>query len=279
MTVYLNDQFIPEAEAMISVFDRGFLYGDGLFESIRVAHSKPFRWSDHMERLVHGCKLLRLPLPKPVGDLLLIARRLMEINGMPDGILRITLSRGRGARGYSPRGANQPTLLLSLHPLPVVTQPWKLITSSLRLSVGDPLACAKTSNKLPQILARAEADDAGADDALLLDSNGHVAETSSGNLFWMQNEKLFTPALQSGIIPGITRKVVLDLAQTFQIPVEQIMAPKEVLHSAEGVFVTVSSCGIIEVSHLDGVTLRASDRVNALKSAYKALLERGDEPI
>ena len=140
---------------------------------------------------------------------------------MPEALLRLTLSRGVGKRGYSPQGADHPTLVISLHPAPDADgQPppaWRVITASSRLPANEALAEFKTCNKLPQILARAEADAAGADEALLLNTNGEVIEASSSNLFWIQNEAICTPSLPSGILAGVTRLVVLGLCRGLRL--------------------------------------------------------------
>src|SRR5258707_280259 len=118
MIVFLNGQFVPEAEAVISVFDRSFLYGDGLFETMPVFNGKPFRWEQHLERLQRGSEFLQIQLPFAADVLLSFALELLSKNQMPDCLLRVTLSRGVGVRGYSPKGAEHPSLIMSLHPAP-----------------------------------------------------------------------------------------------------------------------------------------------------------------
>src|SRR5437867_2224291 len=151
MIVFLNGQFVPQEQAVISVFDRGFLYGDGLFETLRVCGGKPFCWRQHVERLERGAAFLKLRLPFGAQQLEQFAAQLIQQNRMPEALLRITLSRGVGPRGYSPTGATQPLLVMSLHPVPAVDlqQPvqWRLFTSSIRLPAREPLAQFKTCNK------------------------------------------------------------------------------------------------------------------------------------
>src|ERR1700722_1657657 len=167
MLVFLNGQFVPETQATVSVFDRSFLYGDGLFETMRVFHGKPFCWAEHLERLQRGAAFLKIKIPFAPDELSRYASELIERNQMPEALLRLTLSRGTGKRGYSPSGADHPTLVMSLHPAPhAASQPppvWRAITASCRLPANEALAQFKTCNKLPQILARAEADAANAD--------------------------------------------------------------------------------------------------------------------
>src|SRR5437879_212281 len=137
MFVFLNGQFVPEEEAVVSVFDRGFLYGDGLFETLRVAGGKPFCWAQHLQRLQRGADFLKLRLPFGAEELRAAAARLVQENQMPESLLRINLSRGVGPRGYSPKGADQPVLVMSLHPAPAIDlehpPQWRLLTASLRL--------------------------------------------------------------------------------------------------------------------------------------------------
>ena len=118
MQAFLNGRFIPEAEAVVPISDRGFLYGDGLFETLRVSRSHPLWWTRHTARLQSGAELLRITLPWPCDQLRSFALELIEKNALPECLLRITVSRGSGARGYSIKGANTPTLALTLHPVP-----------------------------------------------------------------------------------------------------------------------------------------------------------------
>ncbi|MCX6895515.1 MAG: aminodeoxychorismate lyase [Verrucomicrobia bacterium] len=274
--IFLNGQFVPEDRAVVSVFDRGFLYGDGLFETMRVVNGQPFRWTQHLERLQHGADFLKIKLPFPPDALRWFVGDLIAQNEMPDSLLRLTLSRGVGPRGYSPKGAESPTLVMTLHPAPgaPVSGPasWKLITSSLRLPVGDPLARFKTANKLAQVLARAEADAAGADEVLLLDTNGHVAEASGGNLFWIERGAVCTPPLTAGILPGVTRAVIFELCQKLNLSVRETNILPAQLRAVDGVFVSLSSFGVVEAVSLDGQSLNASPLVEKLRAAYETLL-------
>jgi branched-chain amino acid aminotransferase len=278
MIVLLNGQFVPEEQAVISVFDRGFLYGDGLFETLRVFNGKPFRWAQHMERLHQGAEFLKIPLPFTPERLRDFASQLVARNSMPDSLLRLTLSRGIGVRGYSPKGAESPALVMSLHPAPALdaSNPprWRLITSSSRLPANEPLARFKTCNKLPQILARSEADSVNADEALLLNTNGHVVEAASSNLFWIENGTICTPPLPSGILPGVTRAVVLEVCSRIGLEAREASVRLEQLRHAEGVFLSLSTVGIAESISLDGVSLAHSPLVDKLHAAYWKLLHR-----
>lgn len=276
MFVFLNGEFVPEECAVVSVFDRGFLYGDGLFETLRVRNGKPFRWSQHMERLQHGADFLKINLPFAPAALRDFAARLVAKNKMPDALLRLALSRGVGVRGYLPHGANSPTLVMSLHPVPKVDAQnpprWKLVTSSFRLPANDPLAAFKTASKLPQILARAEADAGGADEALLLNPAGRVVEGTAGNLFWVSQGTVCTPSLTAGILPGVTRGVVLEICRALKIPTKEKSPRAAELVSGDGIFLSMSSRGIVEAVQLDARKLHRAAVVKEIRRSYEKLL-------
>lgn len=280
---------------MVSVFDRSFLYGDGLFETMRVANGKPFRWWQHMERLRKGGDFLGIKIPFACKSLEKFAIELIAKNQMPDALLRLTVSRGVGLRGYSPKGADKPIVVMTLHPAPGApasgparsgalskhagsetgaSQAWKLVTASFRLPAGEKLAHFKTANKLAQVLARAEADAAGADEALLCNTEGFVVEGASSNLFWIDGDTICTPSLASGILAGVTRAVTLELCQQLGLPFAERQITPEALHGAAGVFLTLSSLGVVEAEVLDGVRLSQSPLVEKLHRAYGELIAR-----
>lgn len=272
MTVFLNGEFVPEERAMISVFDRGFLYGDGLFEGIRVFNGKPFRWKQHLERFQHGAKFLKIAAPYSAEEIEEFAKRLIAENGMPNSLLRLTLSRGVGQRGYSPKNADRPTFVMATHPMaevePANPPAWRVFVSSFRLPAGEPLARFKNLNKLPQVLARAEADAEGADEALLLNSDGHVVEGSTSNLFWIRNGTICTPPLPSGILPGVTRAVVLELCGKAGMEVREENIRVGELDKMDGAFLSLSSSGIAEVAFVSEKALKRSAEAKRISETY-----------
>jgi aminodeoxychorismate lyase len=271
MIILLNGKFVPENRAVVSIFDRGFLYGDGLFETIRIVNGRPFRWEAHWKRLENGAKFLKIKLPMPGKKARALAEQLVVKNRMPDSLLRLALSRGIGVRGYSPKNATHPTFAMTLHPAPEIgKQPvrWKLITSSFRLPVGEPLAQFKTANKLPQILARAEADAAGADEALLLNTDGFVVEGASSNLFWIEHKTFCTPPLAAGILPGVTREIVQEICQRSKIAVREKSIRSKALKRADGIFLSLTSWGIVEAKSLDGKGLKQSPIIGRIAGRY-----------
>jgi aminodeoxychorismate lyase len=276
MLVFLNGKFVSEERAVVSVFDRSFLYGDGLFETIRIFNGKPFCWAQHLQRLQSGAEFLKIKMPFAPKQLRKFADELISKNNMPDALLRLTLSRGVGVRGYSPKNANQPTLAMTLHPVPKMNLQnpprWKLIMSSFRLPANEPLAQFKTCNKLSQILARAEADAGGADEALLLNTNGFVVEGASSNLFWIEGKTVCTPPLAAGILSGVTRATILKICKRRKISVyEKNIRPKN-LELADGIFLSLSSFGIVEAKSLNGKKLKRSRLTFQIARAYNQLL-------
>lgn len=262
--VCLNGRFVEAAEARVSVFDRGFLYGDGLFETVRVCRGRLIHWPQHLERLRQGVEYLKIQPPCSGPELTDSAAALVRRNEADEAVLRVALSRGPGARGYSIQGAQCPTLLMTLHAAPSldpnVLARWRChVARSVRLPSLGSLSRCKSSNKLVQILAKAEAEDAGADEALLLEDEGRVVEASSGNLFWIRDDVVCTaPAAGSGILPGITRQTVLDICREKRREVLQTFVTPDELASAQGAFLTLSSLGIVEIASLDGRSVSSS---------------------
>lgn len=272
MIVFLNGQFVPEAQATVSVLDRSFLYGDGLFETMLVSNAKPFRWTQHMERLEAGARFLGIKIPFSRDALGKFAAELIAKNEMRDALLRLTLSRGLGVRGYSPKGADKPVLVMTLHPFAGTTTGaalrWRAHTSSFRLPAGEPLAQFKTCNKLAQILARAEAESSGADEALLLNTDGFIVEGASSNLFWIMRGEVCTPPLATGILAGVTREVVHELCGKLKLNYREATVRPEVLAQADAAFLSLSSHGIIELTSIDGNPLGSSPLTTLLSQAY-----------
>ncbi|HZT23004.1 MAG TPA: aminotransferase class IV [Verrucomicrobiae bacterium] len=273
--VFLNGQFLPEAQAAVSVHDRGFLLGDGLFETIRIVRGKPFRLAQHWERLARGAEFLKIPLPLTATELEQFVRQLIEQNQMADAILRLTLTRGAGGRGYTPPAGSPPTLVMALYDRPAPPpRAWHLVTASFRVSAADPLAAFKTTSKIGHVMARAEAVGQGADDALLLNTHGEVAETAGGNLFWVEADRPGTAPAGRGLLPGITRAVVLEICRALGRPVNERIIPPQALAQASGLFVTQSALGIVPVATLDGRPVEPSPLVEEIARAYAELLSR-----
>ena len=293
MLVFLNGRFVPEAQAVVSVTDRGFLYGDGLFETLRVVNGRPFRLAQHLGRMMRGADYLKIKCPFTPQELGEFAGQLIEQNQMPEAVLRVTLTRGPGERGYLPPADDRPTVVMTLHaapgapasgtarsdPLLSQTVPeagapirWKLMTSSYRTPAGDSLSSFKTLNKLTHIMARREAVEKGADEALLINTSGDVAETAGGNLFWMGDGTIDTVPTSCGALPGITRAVVLEICRKLGLPVNERAIKPAALRKSKGLFITQSVLGIVPVAALDGKLVARSPLVERISHVYGEML-------
>jgi branched-subunit amino acid aminotransferase/4-amino-4-deoxychorismate lyase len=276
MIVFLNGNFLPEAEAVIPINDRGFLLGDGLFETLRVVNGRPFRMAQHLERLTRGLDFIKIKLPFTPKELQKFAAVLIERNQLPDSILRLMITRGPAPRGYSTKNSGPPTVLMTLSPLPAANpdEPlqWSLVTSPFRVPASDALASFKTTSKMLNILARADAEERGADEALLLNTNGEAAEAAGGNLFWVYQERICTVPTGRGVLPGITRAIVLEICQSLGFETNKRVVKPEMLRNAEGIFITTSSFGIVPVVSFDGEPVAPSPLVDQIASAYCEML-------
>jgi branched-subunit amino acid aminotransferase/4-amino-4-deoxychorismate lyase len=252
------------------------MYGDGLFETLRVCNGRPFRMAQHLERLTRGADFLKIKCPFTPRELQEFAGQLIGQNKMPEAILRLTLTRGPGERGYTPRADGRPTVVMTLHDAPSLEDPiqWSLITSSYRIPAADPLSSFKTLGKLTHVMARSEAVEQGADEALLINTNGEVAETAGGNLFWVYDEKICTVPTGRGVLPGITRAVVLEICQTLGLPTNKRVIKPEALRNSEGIFITQSALGIVPVAAFNGEPVAPSPLVEQISRAYCEILAR-----
>lgn len=279
--VMINGRLVHESQATVSVFDRAFLYGDGLFETILVWGGRPFRWAQHWERLQRGLASLRLALPWHHARVMEQIAELLDVNQTRHAVLRLQVSRGVGPRGYTASLQSVPVLVLSTHPLEAVApgQPaaWRLRVATTRLPPAHALSGFKTCNKLAQIVARLEAREQEAEEALLLSADGHLAEAAAGNIFWFAQGCLHTPPLSTGALPGITRAVILEIAQRWKWETRETLAGPEVLRQAEGVFMTTSTLGVIEAVALDGQPLARSPLTPQCHAGYWALVSRESE--
>jgi aminodeoxychorismate lyase len=267
--IYFNGKFVPEREAVVSVMDRGFLYGETLFETVRFYRRKPFLWKEHMARYTGGCEALQIERPLTGDEMLRVGMEVIARSGIQNGFLRLTTSRGVGRRGYSIEHSNDPTFCMTVHPLaPGTRKAFRVIIASNRIFTGDPFAGYKHGNKLPQILARMEADRAGANEALLLNEKGAVAEGSSSNLFWVERETLCTPPVSAGILPGTTREFVVRLARNLGIALREKNISAAELRKKQGVFLTSAGLEITPIDYLENVRIKRSPIVAKLRKDF-----------
>lgn len=210
MKLWLNGGLQEEDQARIAPADRGLLLGDGVFETMAARAGEVPALARHYARLCRGASLLRLPVALSQDDLAGIVREVLASNGLSDAALRLTLTRGTGPRGLWPGEACSPTLLLTASAMPAPAPPARVMICSIRRDETSPLSTIKSLNYLPNVLARLEAAEQGADDALLLNQAGRVAEASAASLFVCLGGTWFTPAVSEGALPGVRRAMLLE---------------------------------------------------------------------
>jgi aminodeoxychorismate lyase len=273
MMVYFQGRFLAAEQARLSISDRGFLYGDGLFETVRAYSGELFLWEQHAARFFSGCEALGLRSPLSPNELRKVCGQLLQVNRQNDALLRITLTRGEGPRGYSPAGADHPSLVIASFPAPEPSPSLHLITSRFRFFAGDPLAGFKHTSKLTHALAKSEAEAAGANDALFLDHNGNILETTGANIFWVKANRLYTPPL-TGILPGLTRALVLRLCAQCGIPAEERTAALAEILACDGAFLTSTGLEIARIASVDGQPLGRHRWIAQLQRRFRAQTAR-----
>lgn len=256
MWIYLQDRFVSKAEATLSVFDHGLLYGDGLFETFRAYSGKIFNASRHLDRLSNGSKQLGLDLP-PID---LLEKRLYETlnrNGLREAMLRLTVTRGEGEIGLDTDLCSRPQVIIIARPFsgyPAEQYAKGVSAAIVRIRRNAPKTVdpsLKTISFLNNVLAKKEAKERGAMEGIFLTLEGHLSEGTISNLFWVRHGKLRTPSLRTGILEGITRGVVLELAKKSGLKTEEgFYRPSELYH-AEEAFLTSSGLEIMPLTRVD----------------------------
>lgn len=254
--VYINGNFFPETEARIPILDHGFLYGDGIYEGIRAYGGYIFRLKEHIDRLYESAKTLAIEIPLSKKEMMETCAEVLRRNHIADGYLRLIVSRGIGRLGMDPRKCEKPTVVI-IPASYVVTfaglKPLKVIVASIRRT---PQFCvptsAKTLNYINNILARIEAINANVDEALMLDWRGYVAEGCGDNIFIVKKKKLITPPLTAGILGGITRQVILEVAIRLGLEVEERDLTTHDLYNADEAFLTATGVEVHPIGEVDG---------------------------
>ncbi len=249
----VNGGIVRLAEAVVSIADRGFLYGDGLFETIRVRNGKCVRLDRHLARLAAGARVLEIEGIPDKTNLERAVAAVLDANRMQDARVRLTVTRGVSTGpGLSAGMAGPPTIVITASDLPSAEpEPARVIVSSIRRDEFSPLSSIKSLNYLPGILALREARRAGADDAILLNTAGNVAEGTVGNLFLVKDERLITPSLDQGVLPGTVRAVVIERAPGLGLQVEERAVEPEEVVRADEVFFTSAIQLVRAVRELD----------------------------
>ena len=284
--VYLNDQLLPRFEAKLSPFDHGFLYGYGLFETMRAYNGHIFRLDSHLTRLCRSAQSLGLThsiLTTDEGKQSLEAACMatLEANKLKDARIRLTISPGEGDTTPDPSTCSSPTILITARNL-IALPPEKYETgfkaalSSLRRNSQSPLSRLKSNCYTENILARMAARAAGYDEAILLNEHGCLAEGSTTNIFLMVNEELLTPSLESGVLPGITREAVLEIARTANIKTLERQVELKELIEAEEAFITNSILELMPLIWFEGKPIgtgKPGQLTKELLAAYRKLVD------
>lgn len=258
MLVYLNGKFVPKEEAKISVFDHGLLYGDGVFEGIRAYNGKIFKLDEHIDRLYDSAKIIMLDIPMTKEEMKKAVVETCKVNGIKSGYIRLVVTRGEGDLGLDPWKAKNPTVFIivdkiQLYPEELYEKGISIITVPTRRNVPEALnPMAKTLNYLNNILAKIEARAAGAQEALMLNNEGFVAECTGDNIFMVKKGILYTPPVYVGVLEGITRNTVIELAKKLSIKVVETVFTRAELFTADEVFLTGTAAEIVPVVKIDG---------------------------
>ena len=275
--IFLNGKIISDADANISSADRGFLYGDGIYETLRSYSGKPFKLSDHLERMRHSAKQLRISFSYTNEDIGKWINELIERNCSQDAYIRITLSRGSGGGRLQMDDNIEPTTLIQVKPFSpydskLYDEGMSLVVSNYKRSTSCPISRYKSTNLLQSILRKEEANKKSAHETIVLNTDGFVAECVVSNIFMVCGGSVITPSLDTNILPGITRIMVLDICKNSGIPIDEEHFKIDVLIKADEVFITNSLMEIMPVSRIDdckignSVTGRITQQ---LMNAYK----------
>jgi len=259
--VYLNSRLVPQSEAKLSPFDHGFLYGYGLFETMRTYNGHIFRLDSHLSRLRRSAESIGLTHSTLTTDegkqrLKAACMATLEANQLKNARMRLTISAGEGDVTPDPKSCSNPTILITarnLAPLPPEKYEtgFKATVSFLRRNSQSPLSRLKSTCYMENVLARTAARASGYDEAIFLNEKGHVAEGSTTNIFLVTNGELVTPSLESGVLPGITREAVLEIAGTSDIRATERPVTLEELVEAEEAFVTNSILELVPLVSID----------------------------
>ncbi len=261
MQIYLNGKLVPREEAVVSVFDHGFLYGDGTFEGIRVYGGNIFRLEEHIRRLFESAKTLELDLGMTFEEMCRATVDTVAANGKEDVYIRLVVSRGRGDLGIDPAKCDKVTVAIivddiALYPQELYENGISLITASTR---RIPIDCIdpriKSLNYLNNILAKIEARKAGVPEAIMLNQSGYVAECTADNIFLVKNGVLKTPDLLQGALGGITRATVLEIAREKGMQAEETVLAVHDFYNADEVFLTGTGAEIVPVVEIDKRTV------------------------
>jgi branched-chain amino acid aminotransferase len=259
--VYINGKLFDKADAKISVYDHGLLYGDGVFEGIRIYDGKVFKLKEHVDRLFESARAIKLEIPMSREQLAEAIKQTVSANNKRDGYIRPVVTRGAGYLGLDPRKTSDPQVIIivddiSLYPQEVYDNGLEIATvPTIRNHPSAVNPRIKSLNYLNNILAKIEGVQQGCLESLMLNHKGELAECSGDNIFLVKNGTLRTPPIDAGILEGITRNCVLDLARAAMIAAEEVALTRHDLYIADECFLTGTAAEVIAVVKCDGRTI------------------------
>ncbi|MSU61316.1 MAG: branched-chain-amino-acid transaminase [Pedosphaera sp.] len=288
MKIYIDGKFCDEKNAKVSVFDHGLLYGDGVFEGIRAYHGRVFKLKEHIDRLFYSAKAILLSIPMSHAEIMKATVATCRRNKLRDGYIRLVVTRGVGTLGLNPNRCKNPSIIIiadkiQLYPkeyyergLDIVTVP---TTRNLHSAVNPAI---KSLNYLNNILAKIEANNAGVEEAIMLNSEGYVSECTGDNLFIVKDRQLLTPPLSAGALYGITRSVALSLGLEMGLETAEPNLTRYDLFNADECFLTGTGAELIPVVKIDGRVIgsgKPGPITRELVERYHALTKVSGEPI
>jgi branched-chain amino acid aminotransferase len=257
LKIYIDGNFYDQAEAKISVFDHGLLYGDGVFEGIRFYNDRVFRLDEHIDRLWDSSRSIALDLPMSKSELIAATLETIRQNDLHDGYIRLIVTRGPGSLGLSPDSCRRPSVIIiaatiALYPEDLYYKGLTMVTCATRRTSSAALnPRVKSLNYLNNIMGKLEAQNAGAGEGLMLNEQGYVAECTGDNIFILKQGQIFTPHLNAGILEGVTRAVVFELAERLQIRTVECELSRYDVYTAEECFLTGTAAEVIPAVQLD----------------------------
>ncbi|MFZ5494008.1 MAG: branched-chain-amino-acid transaminase [Verrucomicrobiota bacterium] len=263
MVVYFDGKYVDSNDAKVSVFDHGLLYGDGIFEGIRIYGGNVFRLTEHLERLELSARAIMLTLPQSRAELAEAVCETCRRNRLQDGYIRLVVTRGPGDLGLAPWSCPKPTTFIiastiSLYPQEYYDNGLSIVTVPTRRIAPDALPpTVKSLNYLNNVLAKIEAKQAGALEAIMLNAQGYVAECTADNIFVVQKGEIITPAASAGALKGITRGAIFDVARVLGVPIREADLTRYDIWCADECFLTGTGAEVIPVVKLDGRVIGA----------------------
>jgi branched-chain amino acid aminotransferase len=288
MKIFIDGKYYSERDAKISVFDHGLLYGDGVFEGIRIYNGRVFKLKEHIDRLFYSAKAILLEIPMSHAALMKATVETCRQNKLRDGYIRLVATRGVGTLGLNPNRCKRGSVIIiadkiQVYPPELYQRGMDIVTVATTRNLHSALNPAiKSLNYLNNILAKIEANNAGVEEAVMLNAEGFVAECTADNLFIVKNGKLFTPPLSAGALYGITRQTVMELAEESGLEVAEPNLTRYDLFCADECFLCGTGAEIVPVTKIDGRVIgngKPGTITKKLVEDYHALTKVSGEPI